>query len=119
MSDYKVGYGKPPIKTQIKPGERRNPYGRRGKRPKPVVEGTALMRRWIFVSASDDAGIRRTYVSDIECGARNPTITVVERLAVALGVSAAELLGSILLGAASGGVRLMPMFVPRPLLELE
>jgi hypothetical protein len=40
MSDYKVGYRKPPIKTQIKPGECRNPYGRRGKRPKLVVDNS-------------------------------------------------------------------------------
>lgn len=39
-----------------------------------------------------EAGIHRTYVSDIERGARNPTITVVENLAVALGVTPSELL---------------------------
>ena len=39
-----------------------------------------------------EAGIHRTYVSDIERGARNPTITVVENLANALGVTASELL---------------------------
>ena len=39
-----------------------------------------------------EAGIHRTYVSDIERGARNPTITVVERLAKALKVSAGDLL---------------------------
>ena len=39
-----------------------------------------------------EAGIHRTYVSDIERGARNPTITIVENLAIALGVSASELL---------------------------
>lgn len=39
-----------------------------------------------------EAGIHRTYVSDIERGARNPTITVVENLAVALGVTASDLL---------------------------
>lgn len=40
-----------------------------------------------------EAGIHRTYVSDIERGARNPTITVVERLAKALDVAAGDLLG--------------------------
>ena len=40
MSDYKVGYGKPPINTQFKPGERRNPNGRRGKRRKPVIDNS-------------------------------------------------------------------------------
>lgn len=38
------------------------------------------------------ASIHRTYVSDIERGARNPTITVVQRLGDALGMEAAELL---------------------------
>jgi transcriptional regulator with XRE-family HTH domain len=39
-----------------------------------------------------EAGIHRTYISDIERGARNPTITVVEKIAVALGVTASMLL---------------------------
>jgi len=39
-----------------------------------------------------DAKIHRTYISDIERGARNPTITVVEKIANALGVSASDLL---------------------------
>lgn len=41
---------------------------------------------------ADVAGIHRTYISDIERGARNPTITVVEKLARGLGVDAVELL---------------------------
>lgn len=39
-----------------------------------------------------EANIHRTYVSDIERGARNPTITVVEKLAAPLGVTASDLL---------------------------
>jgi transcriptional regulator with XRE-family HTH domain len=39
-----------------------------------------------------EANIHRTYVSDLERGMRNPTITVVEKLAKALGVSLGELL---------------------------
>ena len=39
-----------------------------------------------------EAGIHRTYVSDIERGARNPTILIVEKLAKRLGATAAELL---------------------------
>jgi transcriptional regulator with XRE-family HTH domain len=38
------------------------------------------------------AGIHRTYISDLERGARNPTIKIVEQLASALGVSAGVLL---------------------------
>jgi transcriptional regulator with XRE-family HTH domain len=39
-----------------------------------------------------EAGIHRTYISDLERAARNPTITVVERLASALGVATGTLL---------------------------
>ena len=39
-----------------------------------------------------EADIHRTYVSDIERCARNPTITVVEKLARPLGVTVSELL---------------------------
>jgi transcriptional regulator with XRE-family HTH domain len=39
-----------------------------------------------------EAGIHRTYVSDLERGVRNPTITIVEKVAMALGVTASELL---------------------------
>ena len=38
------------------------------------------------------AGIDRTYVSGIERGKRNPTITVVARFAEALGTTTADLL---------------------------
>jgi transcriptional regulator with XRE-family HTH domain len=41
---------------------------------------------------ADEAGIHRTYVSDIERGARNPTIMIVEKLARPLGVSPGSLL---------------------------
>lgn len=39
-----------------------------------------------------EAKLHRTYVSDLERGARNPTITVVEKLAKALGVKPGTLL---------------------------
>ncbi|WP_430443645.1 helix-turn-helix domain-containing protein [Sphingorhabdus contaminans] len=39
-----------------------------------------------------EAGIHRTYISDLERGARNPTISVVEKLANCLGVTASALL---------------------------
>lgn len=41
---------------------------------------------------ADHAGIHRTYISDIERGARNPTVVVVEKIAKALGVKAGSLL---------------------------
>lgn len=36
---------------------------------------------WSQEDYADRAGIHRTYVSDIERGARNPTIEIVEKLA--------------------------------------
>ncbi|MDP9412538.1 MAG: helix-turn-helix domain-containing protein [Pseudomonadota bacterium] len=47
---------------------------------------------WSQEAFADEAGIHRTYVSDIERGARNPTITVVEKLAKPFGVAAGRLL---------------------------
>ena len=47
---------------------------------------------WSQEAFADEAGIHRTYVSDIERAARNPTITIVEKLAAPLGVTAANLL---------------------------
>ncbi|QNE32456.1 helix-turn-helix transcriptional regulator [Sphingomonas sp. NBWT7] len=47
---------------------------------------------WSQEDYADRAGIHRTYVSDIERAKRNPTITVVEKLAVPLEVTASELL---------------------------
>lgn len=37
-------------------------------------------------------GLHRTYISDIERGTRNPTITVVDQIAMALKISPGELL---------------------------
>lgn len=49
-------------------------------------------RGWSQEDYADRAGIHRTYVSDLERGARNPTIQVVERLAQPSGVTAGSLL---------------------------
>ncbi len=46
---------------------------------------------WSQEAFAFEAKIHRTYVSDIERGARNPTIAVVEKLAVALGVKMGQL----------------------------
>jgi transcriptional regulator with XRE-family HTH domain len=47
---------------------------------------------WSQEEYADRAGIHRTYVSDIERGRRNPTVTVVEKLAGPLPVTPGELL---------------------------
>ena len=47
---------------------------------------------WSQEDYADRAGIHRTYVSDIERGRRNPTVTVVEKLAQPFGIPAGDLL---------------------------
>jgi transcriptional regulator with XRE-family HTH domain len=39
-----------------------------------------------------EAGIHRTYISDLERGSRNPTITVVDKIATYLNVKPGQLL---------------------------
>jgi len=45
-----------------------------------------------------DAGIHRTYVSGVERGARNPSLTVIERFAKALDITTGELIDAHLKG---------------------
>jgi transcriptional regulator with XRE-family HTH domain len=47
---------------------------------------------WSQEKFAFEADVHRTYVSDLERGVRNPSITLIEKLAKALGVSASELL---------------------------
>jgi transcriptional regulator with XRE-family HTH domain len=46
---------------------------------------------WSQEEFADKAGLHRTYVSGVERGVRNPTITIVAKLAGALGVQPADL----------------------------
>lgn len=46
---------------------------------------------WSQEELADRAGVHRTYISGVERLVRNPTITVVERIAKALGVGVGEL----------------------------
>ena len=39
-----------------------------------------------------EAGVHRTYISDLERGARNPSILLLEKLAVPLKVTASDLI---------------------------
>lgn len=39
-----------------------------------------------------EAGMKRSYVSDLERGTRNPSVKAIDRLATALGVAPADLL---------------------------
>lgn len=47
---------------------------------------------WSQEEFAHEVGLHRTYVRDLERSARNPTITVIEKLAIALGVKVGELL---------------------------
>jgi transcriptional regulator with XRE-family HTH domain len=49
-------------------------------------------RGWSQEEFADRAGLHRTYVSGLERGIRNPTVTVLEKLAAGLGVPASRLL---------------------------
>jgi transcriptional regulator with XRE-family HTH domain len=50
---------------------------------------------WSQEDLADQADIHRTYISSVERGLRNPTITVADKIAVALGVPLAELLAEV------------------------
>lgn len=52
-------------------------------------------RGWSQEEFADRAGLHRTYVSAVERGVRNPTLSVLERIAKALGASLEEMLQSI------------------------
>jgi transcriptional regulator with XRE-family HTH domain len=52
-------------------------------------------RGWSQEQLAEAADLHRTYVSGIERGTRNPTLTVICRLAGGLGVSPAELMGKM------------------------
>lgn len=43
-------------------------------------------RGWSQEDLAFESGLHRTYISGIERGVRNPTATVIERLAITLGV---------------------------------
>jgi len=56
------------------------------------VKRLRLEKGWSQEDFADRADIHRTYVSDIERAARNPTIAIVEKLAKALKVKASKLI---------------------------
>ncbi|HVI27099.1 helix-turn-helix transcriptional regulator [Hansschlegelia sp.] len=47
---------------------------------------------WSQEALAFEAKLHRTYVSGVERGVRNPTVTVLEGIAVALGVPSSKLL---------------------------
>ncbi len=49
-------------------------------------------KNWSQEELAHQSGLHRTYISDLEREARNPTIEVVDKIAVALNVPCGELL---------------------------
>lgn len=49
-------------------------------------------KRWSQKKLAEKAGISQTYVSELEAEKKQPTIPIVEKLALALGVSISKLL---------------------------
>jgi transcriptional regulator with XRE-family HTH domain len=49
---------------------------------------------WSQEQLAFEAGLHRTYISGVERAVRNPTVLIVEKIAVALGVEAGMLLHS-------------------------
>ena len=60
-----------------------------GKRVKALREANG----WSQEELADRAGLHRTYISAVERAVRNPTLTVIDRIAKALNVAISELLG--------------------------
>lgn len=59
--------------------------------------GRNLRHYWLAMGVSQEGladlcGLDRTYVSGIERGERNPTVVVLERIAIVLGIPASDLL---------------------------
>ncbi len=55
------------------------------------VQRLRQAKGWSQEELAEQAGMHRTYVSGIERGIRNATVTVLERLATALGVQIGDL----------------------------
>ena len=52
-------------------------------------------RGWSQEEFADRAGLHRTYVCAVERGGRNPTLSVLERLSTALGISITAMLQGV------------------------
>lgn len=57
-----------------------------------AVRAARRARGWAQEELSAAAGLDRTYISGLERGQRNPTLTTQERIAEALGCSLTDLL---------------------------
>lgn len=51
-----------------------------------------LQRKWSQEECAEKCGLHRTYIGAIERGERNITLTTLDRIAAAFGISAVDLL---------------------------
>lgn len=49
-------------------------------------------KNWSQTKLAEASGVSQTYISELEAGKKQPTIPIVKKLAVALGVTKSELL---------------------------
>jgi transcriptional regulator with XRE-family HTH domain len=59
-----------------------------------AVKLARTRKRWSQAELAQAAGVGRTYVSEVERGARNPALETQAKLAAALGVSLADLVAA-------------------------
>jgi transcriptional regulator with XRE-family HTH domain len=59
------------------------------------IKSARNAKGWSQEELADRAGLHRTYISGLERNIRNPTITVLKRLADALGMTTSSLLDGV------------------------
>ena len=57
-----------------------------------LIRAKRLELEWSQEELADRSGKHRTYISSVERGVRNPTITVLHDIASAMGITVSELL---------------------------
>ena len=56
------------------------------------LEKQRNLKGWSQAHLAGESGVSQTYISELEAYKKNPTIPIVKKLAVALGITVAELL---------------------------
>ena len=59
------------------------------------IKSARTAKGWSQEELADQSGLHRTYISGLERSIRNPTVTVLKRLADALGMTASSLLDGV------------------------
>ena len=67
-----------------------------------LIRAKRLELEWSQEELADRASKHRTYISSVERGVRNPTITVLHDIASAMGMTVSELLAGLRISDTSG-----------------